>query len=265
MAKYKTLIVGKDDVIIDDIFNQLHSYFDPVTSSNRTEDLLRHLDFYNPEIFMICTTDEEKNELNNYIGLKRQLKKMGIPVVIISSLAGCEQLEKAAPDMADLYLYRPITAEVIKEKILDLIDQLEEEKKSKIEASAPKVEEVKPAEKKHVLIIDDDPLMLKLIKEYLGDKYEVGTAISGKIGLKFLEKKHTDLILLDYEMPDMKGPEVLTKIRENEALAEVPTIFLTGVTDKSKIVEALVLKPQGYVVKPIERDKLMETVEKFIG
>lgn len=73
------------------------------------------------------------------------------------------------------------------------------------------------------------------------------------------------MILLDYEMPVEKGPEVLVKIRENEQLANIPVVFLTGITDREKIKEALSLKPQGYLLKPIDKEKLVGMIEKFIG
>lgn len=119
-------------------------------------------------------------------------------------------------------------------------------------------------ERKHVLIIDDDPIMLKLIKEHLHEQYDVATAISGKIAHKFLETKKTNLILLDYEMPVENGPEVMKKIREKEELADIPIIFLTGITEREKIRQALALKPQGYLLKPIDKEKLLGTIEKFI-
>jgi CheY-like chemotaxis protein len=121
------------------------------------------------------------------------------------------------------------------------------------------------SERKHVLVIDDDPMLLKLIKEHLHEKYDVATAISGKIAHKFLETKKTNFILLDYEMPVENGPEVLKKIRENHEFDDIPVVFLTGITDREKIKEALMLKPQGYLLKPIDKDKLLGTVEKFIG
>ena len=73
------------------------------------------------------------------------------------------------------------------------------------------------------------------------------------------------MILLDYEMPVENGPEVLMKIRENEELAKIPVIFLTGISETDKIKQALILKPQGYLLKPIDRTKLFETIEQFIG
>lgn len=119
--------------------------------------------------------------------------------------------------------------------------------------------------KKHVLVVDDDPMMLKLIKEQLKDEYAVGTAVSGNLAMKFLENKSTDLILLDYEMPLENGAMVLKRLRRNPTLAKLPVIFLTGVSDRQKIKEVIDLKPRGYLLKPIEKDKLIGIIKKTIG
>ena len=113
--------------------------------------------------------------------------------------------------------------------------------------------------------MDDDVRMLRVIKEHLRKSYDVATAINGKLALKFLENKQTDLILLDYVMPEEDGPAVLRKIHDNPDTQDLPVVFLTGMTDRSKIQEALSEKPQGYLLKPIDREKLIDTVGKIIG
>ena len=110
--------------------------------------------------------------------------------------------------------------------------------------------------RKHILIVDDDAQMLKTIKRFLEDKYDVATAISGNLALRFLQKKHTDLVLLDYEMPQMKGSEVLEQIRSNDATQNIPVIFLTGMADREKIQQVLSLNPQGYILKPTDKETL---------
>ena len=120
-------------------------------------------------------------------------------------------------------------------------------------------------ERKHILVVDDDFRMLKLIKRYLDDSYDIATAINGKVALKFLESKMTNLILLDYEMPGENGPEVLEKLRANPVTNQIPVIFLTGINDRKKIQQVLALKPQGYLLKPIDHDKLVEAIENTIG
>lgn len=119
--------------------------------------------------------------------------------------------------------------------------------------------------RKHVLVVDDNAMMLKMIKEHLHDQYDVATAASGRIALKFLERKKTDLILLDYEMPEESGPVVLEQLRASETTKDIPVIFLTGVTETEKIMEALALKPQNYLLKPVDREKLLEAITAIIG
>ena len=65
-------------------------------------------------------------------------------------------------------------------------------------------------------------------------------------------------------MPDMDGGEVLEKICERDDLKEVPVIFLTGINDTSKIQKVLAMKPQGYLLKPIDGDKLINTIRQTI-
>ena len=101
--------------------------------------------------------------------------------------------------------------------------------------------------------------------EELREKYNVATAVSGKIALNFLEKRKTDLILLDYVMPDEDGPAVLKKLRENDATKDIPVVFLTGINDRSKIEKVLDMKPQGYLLKPIKPEKLFRTIRQIIG
>ncbi|MCH5263211.1 MAG: response regulator [Lachnospiraceae bacterium] len=122
-----------------------------------------------------------------------------------------------------------------------------------------------PGKRKHILVVDDNAMMLKMLKEHLHNDYDVATAASGRVALKFLERKTTDLILLDYEMPEESGPDVLEQLRASEHTKDIPVIFLTGVTDTKKIKEALALKPQSYLLKPVDREKLLDTITKTIG
>jgi len=89
--------------------------------------------------------------------------------------------------------------------------------------------------------------------------------VSGNLAMRFLENKKTDLIILDYEMPLENGAMVLKRIRRNPELANLPVLFLTGVSDREKIKQVVDLKPQGYILKPIEKDKLIGIIKKIIG
>lgn len=118
--------------------------------------------------------------------------------------------------------------------------------------------------KGRILVVDDNPLMLKVIKEHLHEEYDVATATSGKVAFRFLEHRQVDLILLDYEMPEEDGPSILKKLRADDKTADVPVVFLTGISDRKKIQKALMLQPDGYLLKPIDYEKLISTIKQYI-
>lgn len=264
MKKYKVLLTGKNKTAIDDFFSHMGDVFQTVTTSIRYDDINNHLNFYEPDIFICCLSGELREDFLKIAEHKRKITRNSIVTVIIGSEEDCDNFQKIAVYMADLILVKPITINAIKEQIMEFMERIEKEKEEQKQLQEKLAAIKEQNERKHVLVIDDDPIMLKLIKGHLGEKYDVATAISGKIARKFLETKKTNLILLDYEMPNENGPEVLEKIRESEALADIPVLFLTGISDKEKIQQALLLKPQGYLLKPIDKEKLLGTIEKFI-
>lgn len=263
MKKYKVLLTGKNNAIKDDFFSHMDDVFTAVTTSSRYDDVTRHLDFYQPDVFICCLNGETREDYTKIMEHKRRLTRDGVATVIIGTEEDCEAFQKIAVYMADLVLLKPISAGAVKDNIVQFLEEAEAEKEEQKKLQERIALMKSQNERKHVLVVDDDPMMLKLIKEHLHDKYDVATAVSGKIAHKFLESKKTDLILLDYEMPNENGPEFLEKIRTEEALSDIPVVFLTGITDREKIKKALMLKPQGYLIKPIDKEKLLGTIERF--
>ncbi|MBQ1608184.1 MAG: response regulator [Lachnospiraceae bacterium] len=111
-----------------------------------------------------------------------------------------------------------------------------------------------------VMVIDDDAGTLRNIKSILDGVYVVSVANSGKKALDLLAIEKPDVILLDYEMPMMNGPETMQKIRMKPGFKDTPIIFLTGVNDRSQIAAALALRPAGYLLKPVNQNKLLMTI-----
>ncbi len=119
--------------------------------------------------------------------------------------------------------------------------------------------------RKKILIIDDDGAMLRMLKTWLSVKYHVYMASSGKIALTFLAQNPVDLILLDYEMPVMNGPEVLKEIRQTKGIKNTPVIFLTAKDDKESVMKVVNLKPVKYLLKSMPKDKLIASIDDFFG
>lgn len=116
--------------------------------------------------------------------------------------------------------------------------------------------------KRQILLVDDSPLALRSIKAMLDTKYDVVVATSGEKALVTAKKSLPDLVLLDYEMPGWDGRKTLEELRNDEEIGDIPVVFLTGVADKEHIAAVLGMNPQGYLLKPVDKDKLLNTIKK---
>lgn len=293
--KYKILLAGMNKTVIDDFFSHLNDTFECLTTSMRWEDSTAHIKYFRPDAFCYCAANDPKENISQMFSLKTQLDRSKIPFIFIGSEEDRIKFNQGGViGMDDLILRRPIRVSAIEENIIKFLDGIEhiEQKRLKEEERAARAEEERFAKeaadllakaeaerltkeawnfaqnaakrRHHILVVDDDSTMLKTIKDQLHEKYDVATAINGKAALRFLEKKSTDLILLDYEMPIESGPKVLERLRENEVTKDIPVVFLTGVTEREKIMQVLSLKPQGYLVKPIDNKSLMAEIEKVL-
>ncbi|MCR5099645.1 MAG: response regulator [Lachnospiraceae bacterium] len=121
------------------------------------------------------------------------------------------------------------------------------------------------ANKKTILVVDDDATTLRSFKSILENNYTVELAGSGAKAFEIMEKTIPDLILLDYEMPVMNGKETLEKIRATEKWANVPVIFVTSTKDKTIISSLIPLRPSGYLLKPVTMDVIRAEVKKILG
>ena len=117
--------------------------------------------------------------------------------------------------------------------------------------------------KKTIMIVDDDPNYLGLVREWLRSKFNVIMANSGMQAIKMLGKNKVDLILLDHEMPVTSGPQVLEMIRNDEETKNTPVMFLTGKSDKESVMQVMSLKPEGYFLKTIQRAELIAKLEEY--
>ena len=117
--------------------------------------------------------------------------------------------------------------------------------------------------KKSILIVDDDPQYLTLVREWLKGIYKVSMANSGLQAIKYLGKNKVDLILLDHEMPVTTGPQVLEMLRSDPETSSIPVMFLTGKSDKESVMSVVALRPEGYFLKTIQKDELLEKLNEF--
>lgn len=123
----------------------------------------------------------------------------------------------------------------------------------------------KKSEKKKIMIVDDTPLLVRNIKNILGDRYTVFYATSGKQALHIIPEKEPDLVLLDYKMPEMDGKQVFEEMRKDEKMKDIPVIFLTSASDEKTILSILATKPAGYILKPANQTDLLEKISTCLA
>lgn len=281
--RYKVLLVGNNKATIEDMFLHANSILECQSTSSRFDDIVCHLKYFQPHVLVYCMHNETRDTMSQLITIKHTKLERKTPFFLVATQEDCDEMRKLSADFAEVNLIKPITALQIAEKITDYMKRNFNIQEEEAPAAVPLVsaehqqtqelldnidslfEDAPVNNRKHILVVDDDFRMLKLIKRYLDDTYDIATAINGKVALKFLETKMTNLILLDYEMPGENGPSILEKLRANPATSSIPVIFLTGINDRKKIQQVLALKPQGYLLKPIDHDKLVHAIEETIG
>ena len=117
--------------------------------------------------------------------------------------------------------------------------------------------------KKKILVVDDSGAMLRNVKGWLEDRYQVILANSGAMAIKYLTLNRPDLVLLDYEMPVVNGKQVLEMIRTEVEFSDVPVIFLTSKNDKESILQVMSLRPDGYLLKTMKPEEIVKAVDDF--
>jgi signal transduction histidine kinase/DNA-binding response OmpR family regulator len=118
-----------------------------------------------------------------------------------------------------------------------------------------------PANASTVLVIDDDPVIHDLLKRYLGKEgFRVITAPSGRDGIRIAKQLKPDVITLDVMMPEMDGWSVLSALKSDPAISEIPVVMLSMIDDKNL---GFSLGASDYLTKPVNRDQLSKILGKY--
>jgi len=118
--------------------------------------------------------------------------------------------------------------------------------------------------KKIVFVVDDSVSNLTVAAEKLDPYYVVMTIPSGKKAIMLLEKVIPSLILLDIEMPEMDGFDVLKYLKSFEKFKDIPVIFLTARTDTQTEIDALKMGVVDFIPKPFNPTALLNRVKQYV-
>ena len=119
---------------------------------------------------------------------------------------------------------------------------------------------------KRVMVVDDDPSLLAVLKFLLKSKgLEVITAVSAEEALDKLGESLPHLIILDITLPGLDGIEFCRLVRYPSQTKPIPIIFLTARDTLGYIEQAFKLGAEEYLVKPVDHQKLLQLVEKYLA
>ena len=116
----------------------------------------------------------------------------------------------------------------------------------------------------HLLVVDDDPTLLRSVSRMLTQRgYAVTTASNGQFAVDLVHRHQFDAILSDIAMPQMDGIELLRNVRQHDLLVQV--ILITGAPAIDTAVQALEYGALHYLTKPVSNDELASVVERAVG
>lgn len=116
------------------------------------------------------------------------------------------------------------------------------------------------SQRKHIVIVDDNPVNLDLAETVLREHYKVTKLISGEQLLKLLARVRPDMILLDIQMPGMDGYETLIRVRAHPENSTIPVIFITGQRDTGSEREGFRLGAQDFIAKPFDNEVMLARI-----
>ncbi len=191
--------------------------------------------------------DEELLKLNQGLTyLKDKAVEEDVPIFVTGDAQEIAEVMKAIPmHLIQKEFPRPVNVNEVSEAIDSYLKTFGKQNKKKI------------------LVVDDSGAMLRNVKGWLEDKYQVILANSGAMAIKYLSTNRPDLVLLDYEMPIVDGKQVLEMIRSETEFADIPVIFLTSKGDKESVMQVMALKPDGYLLKTMPPEDIKQSVHAF--
>jgi len=131
--------------------------------------------------------------------------------------------------------------------------------------SATVMKEPSMKDHKRLLLIDDDPNLILLVKDYLEFRgYEVITAANGREALDLLETEIPDMIICDVMMPEMDGYTFVEEVRKTERTSWIPVLFLSAKGQSADRVKGLNKGADVYMIKPFEPEELVAQVESSL-
>lgn len=239
MFKYSVIVKGIERKLSDCGYN--------VTILAEEYDMIQKLDLIT-SLFIVYLPKgiaDNRGDIGQLMHICDRIQATGRNMVLIGEKDDAPRLMEQCPQLlAYAWVNRPV-------------------KMNELEVIAEKA--IKDSGKKKILIVDDDSAYAKMAQEWLKNDYQAYSVTGGMNAISFLLKSPVDLILLDYEMPVVDGPQVFQMLRQEPVTQHIPVVFLTGVGTREGVERVMALKPDGYILKSTTKEKLLNYLREKIG
>ncbi|WP_408071323.1 response regulator [Butyrivibrio sp. JL13D10] len=249
MANKVALISHQVSVVVRSIEKSLQEQnFSVVKLDINMEQIMAFID--KADVFLIylqnSILDDEK-KVKELFKLCDAVRDHNRRLILIGSDRDREPFIQTVPALHDCtWMGRPVDMEALTDEIKGEIERLADENSHY-----------------SILIIDDDPVYARMVREWLRFNYTVSTVEDGTQGITYISRRKVDLILLDYDMPVVDGPTILEMLKSFPATSNIPVMFLTGKGDRASIKRVVDLKPAGYILKTTNKAELLKTLNDF--
>lgn len=252
----KILLIGELGEIVRSLNECLADTFQVQLCSGQIENIQAMVKITKPDMLIICQIGVE--EIDSAIFTWIQEKIPQIPVIGITTSEGWQQCREYYKTEQFTVLFRPVAKQELLQTCNDILSGKGTDNRDK------KVQN-HSYQKKKIMLVDDSALLLRSMKSMLEKRYDICLAKSGEQALNMIPRENPDLILLDYEMDGMDGRETFETMKEDEDMKWIPVVFLTSVANRQSIYSVLKSKPDGYILKPPDEERIFETIEEILG
>jgi CheY-like chemotaxis protein len=245
MDKRVLLIGGGKSFMVTSIAKELREEGFEVVQSTHDVTEIEHIE-NKPNVYLIYIDDLDEM-MDFFVYLRDKFVESDISISVIGSPDEIEKIYNVTTKSKISAVFkRPVNVKELGREMLKVVEKEEER-----------------LQKKRILVVDDDGTMLRTIKGWLEEKYQVFMVNSGMAAITFLARNEVDLILLDYEMPVTTGPQVLEMLRSEPSTSSIPVMFLTVKGDRESVMQVVNLKPEKYLLKTMPPKELLANIDEF--
>lgn len=257
----KILFVADISKTAGDIFNSLSKKYELIMQDFNKVILPNRISEMQPDLIVVYASEFSNENSLAFKEIVTNEKSKSFPIIFIGNKFDYKDyIMPYGGNIAGIILTPSPMSNII-EKISIALDSIHSKN------GEPKDTGKNPAAKadnrKHILVVDDDPVMLRALITILKEFYKTTVAKSGTAAISLLGTQSPDLILLDYMMPVCDGIQTLQMIRSEEKTKEIPVFFLTGVSDTESVKNAMSLKPEGYILKSMKPSEILKRIGDF--